>query len=363
MRSNEPHYLPADHVRYLLQKAESVGLSAQVILRDCHQSYSACDIFESRISALPQQDFVMLRNTCIVQIWTRVSERYNASLSNADFRLYCHSLISSLTLAEVIDRTIRFFNLLQGKAGRFALEVREDRAYFIINANFIGAEWRFFFQCNAYSTFFRLFEWLIGEELHAECETAAPGTDDNRYIATIFGECVRFGAPRDQFGFSAGLLNRPVIRSSDELHHFLRRFPFDNVVRQLADGRLAPRIVGMYRTAVARGGPIPTIGELAQAVHVSPATLRRRLDEEETSVHLLKETVRRELSLQFLRDRQIPLNDIAVRLGFSGSRSFGRAFHDWNGTSPSDYRRQTGKKSPLSDVAVQVEQGVAHRAV
>jgi AraC-like DNA-binding protein len=76
---------------------------------------------------------------------------------------------------------------------------------------------------------------------------------------------------------------------------------------------------------------------VAQQLNMSVATLRRRLAEEETSFR----AIHRQMMNDYARARILETRDIATvaeELGFSDPRAFTRAFKDWNGVTPSDYR-------------------------
>ena len=76
---------------------------------------------------------------------------------------------------------------------------------------------------------------------------------------------------------------------------------------------------------------------VAQKLGMSTATLRRRLAEEETSFR----AIHRQMMNDYARARILETRDIATvaeELGFSDPRAFTRAFKDWNGVTPGDYR-------------------------
>jgi AraC-like DNA-binding protein len=52
----------------------------------------------------------------------------------------------------------------------------------------------------------------------------------------------------------------------------------------------------------------------------------------------LLDSTRHELALNLLKDQELPIGEIAIKLNFSDSSSFGRAFHRWTGQSPVQYR-------------------------
>ncbi len=79
---------------------------------------------------------------------------------------------------------------------------------------------------------------------------------------------------------------------------------------------------------------------IAKALNMSVRNLQRRLGHEGATFRSLLEATRRELAHEFVRDEDMPLNEITYRLGFSEPANFSRAFKRWTGFSPSQYRRE-----------------------
>ena len=73
---------------------------------------------------------------------------------------------------------------------------------------------------------------------------------------------------------------------------------------------------------------------LAEGLHVSPRTLRRRLDEHGTSYKTLLDELRRDLAYHYLARSPEPPDVVAARLGFTEASTFYRAFKRWSGTTP-----------------------------
>lgn len=76
---------------------------------------------------------------------------------------------------------------------------------------------------------------------------------------------------------------------------------------------------------------------IAEQMHMSTATLRRKLAEEGVSFRHLCETQRNQLARQLLQ-QGLTTDEICTRLAFSDERSFNRAFKQWNGVTPSHFR-------------------------
>jgi AraC-like DNA-binding protein len=83
----------------------------------------------------------------------------------------------------------------------------------------------------------------------------------------------------------------------------------------------------------------PHTGEsLAKALHVSPRTLHRQLQEEGASLQALKDEIRRDRAVDLLNRTSRPIKQIALAVGFLNEKSFSRAFKQWTGATPESIR-------------------------
>ncbi|WP_157217089.1 helix-turn-helix domain-containing protein [Flavisphingomonas formosensis] len=335
----DPRHVPVDHVRLLLEKAESIGLSSTRLLRRCRLSYNLDDLCAGRVSRVPIADFARVRHACLIEIRQRIAPSHYAGMSRDDFDFMCHSLITSTTLHEMLERQSRFFEIGGRRDGWSTLSVADDRATFEIHLGPAEGQWEFFFVMNAFSVFSRLIEWAVGEPIEMSYLTSCPRDPENRAIAAIFGNRCTFRAPAHQMIFPARLLDRAVVRTPADLREFLRRFPFDAVVSMETSTDLSSRIGALYRHAILNHQPLPTIAGLSRQLGIANATLRRRLDAEGVSIRVIKDEVRAALAREFLSNDYLPVGDVASTLGFSGAKAFTRAFRGWTGVTPAFYRR------------------------
>jgi AraC-like DNA-binding protein len=84
---------------------------------------------------------------------------------------------------------------------------------------------------------------------------------------------------------------------------------------------------------------------VARALNVSLRTLHRRLLKEGTSLQKVKNGVRRDLAIERLARTSRSIKQIARDVGFHNEKSFMRAFKQWTGESPVEYRRKAIPRS------------------
>jgi AraC-like DNA-binding protein len=157
----------------------------------------------------------------------------------------------------------------------------------------------------------------------------------------IFRAPVRFDCPASEILFEAQILGAAVTTADANLTAVLDRHARELLARLPRSARFGDQVRRSLATAFARKGP-PTLSTLARTMGVSERTLQRRLGDEGTTVQLLTEDVRHELSLELLRDRSLSVGEVADRLGYSSLAAFSRAFRRWRGVSPAAHRRTSG---------------------
>jgi AraC-like DNA-binding protein len=85
-------------------------------------------------------------------------------------------------------------------------------------------------------------------------------------------------------------------------------------------------------------GAFLDIAQVAQRLHVSERTLRRRLETESTSFRSTFEEIRDLLARAYLAETELTVAETAHLLDYSETVNFRRAFVRWNGITPSQWR-------------------------
>ncbi len=83
----------------------------------------------------------------------------------------------------------------------------------------------------------------------------------------------------------------------------------------------------------------PTLAEIARIFGLSEAQFQHELQTHGLSFQDLLRAARQELSLHYMNDSTMPLTEVALLLGYSELSAFSRAFRNWTGMSPQQYRR------------------------
>jgi AraC-like DNA-binding protein len=98
---------------------------------------------------------------------------------------------------------------------------------------------------------------------------------------------------------------------------------------------LIAKIRGMIRPNVS--SQFPDFEAIADTLHFTPITLRRRLRAEGSSYQQIKDDIRRDTAIYNLSKAVMSIEQVAESVGFTEATSFYRAFKRWTGATPRDY--------------------------
>lgn len=158
--------------------------------------------------------------------------------------------------------------------------------------------------------------------------------DSDAAYRRIFRSEVAFDANVSGVFFDAACVRRPIAGADARLHQVL-----DRVMRNAAAAGPLPfadQVQGVLYQMVLSG--TVSGAEIASLFGIHERTLRRRLKADGKSLHQLVSETRFELAGQLLRNTALPVTEIAAALKYADSNIFSRAFRNWSGQSPSQWR-------------------------
>jgi AraC-like DNA-binding protein len=151
-----------------------------------------------------------------------------------------------------------------------------------------------------------------------------------------FGCPVVFDARENLLVFRAEDVARPFLTHNADLLAMVAPQLEAELTEQLAGRSLRDQVKGILKRLIA--GQRPRLENVAAELRVSTRTLQRRLLAEKATFQNLVEEARRELARHYLLQSELELNETAYLLGFEDSNSFFRAFQQWEGATPGEWR-------------------------
>lgn len=341
MPATHPHGTPATvaigFVTGMLAGLPRAGLTAEPLLQQAEIASSLLDRETTRVPVAAYAKLYRLINQTLDDEGFALFSR---PLRLGSFELLCRATLSSATLEEALERIARFLRVLQDE---IEVEVlRTPNAALLVMSEEqdlpVGRAGRVF----AYEWLLRMIHglaaWLVARPLALdEVAFPYPPPPHAADYELVFAPRYTFDAPRLEARFPPEYLALPVRRDEAALRLFLADAPASITTLYRRDRSLSLRVREALRGALPQHLPL---SELAARLHLSQRTLHRRLEDENSSLREIRETLRRDLAVDWLTKSQRPLGQIAADLGFADAGSFYRAFIGWTGIGPRDYRRQ-----------------------
>jgi AraC-like DNA-binding protein len=187
------------------------------------------------------------------------------------------------------------------------------------------------------------FSWIVAIARRGTADRIRPlrverrvGAGGRKMYEAHFGCTVVLGARQNALIFAKADLDQPFITHNADLFAVIAPQLEAELLEAQSSRDLGDRVKGILKGLLA--GRRPIIGEVAKELRLSPRTLQRRLAEEGLSFQQLMQDARRELARHYLLNSSIELNETAYLLGYEDAHSFFRAFQDWEGSSPGEWR-------------------------
>lgn len=182
--------------------------------------------------------------------------------------------------------------------------------------------------------------WLAGAPLPpAPIYFTHVAPDDLTEYHRIFGADVLFGCERNYASFDAALLQWPVPNADVGMYPLLQQHA-EQLLKEKQRAESDGGIVALVRASISRNLAQDRVRlpQIAQELNITQRTLQRKLQEAGLSFQQLLDQTRHELALDYLKQGQLGIAEIAFMLGFQEQSSFNHAFKEWTGLNPGAYR-------------------------
>ncbi len=181
--------------------------------------------------------------------------------------------------------------------------------------------------------------WITDKRLFLQhARFAYPEPDHSAYYQSLFPCEKHFNQNKNSFSFDKKFISLAINKSKSDIIQFLKNAPADFMVMPGSDDSFNRRIKSLLIEHQYNGCHFPDFNSIAATLCVSPSTLRRKLQAEKNSYQQIKDIIRRDIAIEKLIYESVSIADIAHQLGFVEPASFTRAFKQWTGVSPAEYR-------------------------
>lgn len=321
------------YVRAIVKHAQRQGHNVSTLLESAGIPARLLEVDQARVTAEKYSHLITLTTTDMQdEMMGYSSHRMRPGM----WFMTCHSVIHSETLGGALRRFCKFYSLFpwglkpylqrDGEIVLFGLRPFDDS----FDHEFFAHELVLFL-------LHRFSSWLIREHIPMiTVDFALPPPDHLVELRHSFlGNPIRFEKPTTGIRFHHHFLDRRIKQDVQTLNRFLRAGHHDMLVNQYANVSWTTKV---REIAAPDLTAMPEFEAVADALRIHPQTLRRRLASEGLTYNELKSNIRRDAAVYLLGKRDLSIEEIAARIGFSQASAFTRAFKAWTGLPPQQFR-------------------------
>ncbi|GAB3094998.1 AraC family transcriptional regulator [Aestuariicella hydrocarbonica] len=254
----------------------------------------------------------------------------------ASFNLAGYIAMNSRTIGDAID-AMEVYQRSAGEGGVFTISRHGQHIaieYQPVNPEAAISTVR---SCALLAANLMLGRWLVGPAYTpntVELCLPKPARPEN---FTDFFQCpVQFGQAKNVIRFPRALESIAIPHASLELLSLMQQRAEKIIQARNPGNTLTLKVASLIATSLQ--GQEPDRASVAEKLGISQRTLQRRLASEQTSYQEVLDQTRNDLALDYLRQPQLTITDIAYLLGFTEPSAFYRAFKKWQGITPGQYR-------------------------
>ncbi|BES72025.1 AraC family transcriptional regulator [Marinobacter nanhaiticus D15-8W] len=249
--------------------------------------------------------------------------------------------MSCATLGEAIQYIIPYEKLV-GDMGITQFFVQDDQMHLVWQCAYTDPVVRPQMIDNVIASWISYARWLGDEPdtapLAVHLERRSPGTEYEPAYRARWGCPVYFEATDNRVVAAKSLLDIPLRQPDPNLRRALEAHAQTQMAGMESHTALLTRVQNVIRHQLLQGVSRQDI--VAEQLGMTSRTLQRKLSLEGSSYQKLLDTVRQSLAEDFLGNTDLPIPEIAFRLGFSETTSFHRRFKNRAGMTPGEYRER-----------------------
>ena len=327
--------IATDYIKHVLQLAEQQGLNIDTLLEQAGMNINPLEPEHQHLTKMPARYYEKLCR-CVQHKLSEFSFRDTRFTDS--FEILCHTLESASTLREAIKRIVKYINLMH--IHDQPMRSYERDGYFCFSYVNVQTNWSNLkaLALEAHILFFwhRFFNWLIDDYITLQHVgmTATQGEDNSK---PLFNCAIEYDHHDNHIAFDRSYLDKTISRTGRDYQDLLNRSEYNFFL--ITDSHIMP-VAKQVQMMLDRQYPnqFPSLDLIAEQLHMSVSSLRRRLKRENTSYQGIKDRLYKQRAIALLQRDDMTISDIAEQLGFNDSSCFQRAFKRWTGETPGNYR-------------------------
>ncbi|ENU24928.1 hypothetical protein F993_00312 [Acinetobacter proteolyticus] len=318
----------------LLEAMQQQGYSLTELLADTGISQEALHSAASHVS--PYQKLQLFQTIQRLSKDPLIGMHAGQKQRLSDFGVYGYALYCSRNFQQAVEFGIRHIKLAAPVLKK-SFYIQDDTAIFegqeiIALGKLLPLVCEFWF-----SSIQSLIECVLEAPFQAKkLLLPYPAPEYASEYQNVFRCPVEFDADVLQWHFDVDWLDKPCPNANpitaDMCQSFCERMLSTEEHEQESDLVRSIRLILLDAV-----GDFPTAQQIAEQLHLSKRTLYRRLADVDVSYQEILDSTRRRLADEYLAT-SLSIDEIAERLGFSDTSNFRKAYRNWVGISPNEYR-------------------------
>lgn len=327
-------------LRQYVRAAESAGVDTRQIFETVGLNPTILETDDGRINGDQFQRFI--RRLCEQTGNPILGLETGDFVQPGSYSVLGYITMSCATLGEAVAR-IAPFEKLVGDMGTTSLAMKGEDIRLVWNCNYTDPVVRPHLVDNVFASWVNYARWLAdNQEASPSCvrlQRPSPGDELVQAYRERWRCQVIFSAGEDSITLKKSLLETRLRQPDPMLRKTLEAHALSQLAALDTDSDLSSRVRHSIQQQLMHG--ITRQDMVADDLGMTSRTLQRKLNQEGVSYQKLLDEVRQTMAEDYLRNSELAIPDIALRLGYSETTSFHRKFKAVTGKTPGEFRQPT----------------------
>jgi AraC-like DNA-binding protein len=254
------------------------------------------------------------------------------------FHALTFALQASSTLREILERTVRFSEIISTAAKLEVVEEAAETKVYLTHPDLQGPQPTH----QAVDAFASLAAFSLDRLLQSRVRVLKaihlrrPPPQSPEQFHKHFRCNITFNATENEFVFSNEFMDSPIPSANPEIA-FMNEQLLANYLSKLKKEDIVAAV--LKKIAEIMPSAEPSQERVAAELGMSTRSLHRKLKEKGVNYKTILDDARKHLAFQLIRQPDLSITQISYQLGFFDSSSFSRSFKRWSGVSPSQCRK------------------------
>jgi len=322
------HYVSA-----LYHQAKLIGLDADRLLEESNISKEVIDNPNVRIRT---EDLSTFQKACWDESKLESMGMMSVNLQQGTYYMMGKLTVNQPTLKKALKLGAQFYNLVTGFEF-ISFDIGSEISVLSFNRVSPEDDYGHLFAEICLLAWHRYASWLIADSLPLiETRFNYPSPHHSGEYSYLFPGMHKFNCDALSLVFSTQYLSRPVVQNDAVLKSFMNGCPLELFRQYKADYSVSTEVKNILKNSLNDG--LYSVDDVAARLYMTSRSMMRRLKDEGSSFQQIKDIVRRDKAISLLTLHLLPIKDVAERVGYSDPAVFARAFKNWTGDSPRQYR-------------------------